>query len=154
VSEASLLDSAPSVGPLPSEQPVDGFQWGDYEGVQVDGDASSEDDGGWGVVRSRKRRSFILYRQVHQLNHAPILGPTKTESGSTIAASQPQQQTKKQRQNAQKREAQKEAKRERDAQQQAALSSHKRELEGARRVDQAATSSKRTGSRYDSLHLS
>lgn len=83
-----------------------------------------------------------------------ILGPTKTEEGSTITATQPQQQSKKQRQNAQRREAQKEAKRERDAQQQAALSSHKREVEGARRVDQAATSSKRTGSRYDSLHLS
>lgn len=83
----------------------------------------------------------------------PHLGPTKTDSGSTVAAPQPQSQSKKQRQNAQKREAQKEAKRERDAQQQAALSSHKRELESARRVDQAGTSSKRTGSRYDSLHL-
>jgi hypothetical protein len=133
---------------------VEGFQWDDYGDVQVDGDASSEDDGGWGVVRSRKRGFFHpLCRQVRQLNHAPILGPTKTESGSTVTAPQQQQQSKKQRQNAQKREAQKEAKRERDAQQQAALSSHKRELEGARRVDQAATSSKRTGSRYDSLHL-
>jgi hypothetical protein len=131
LSAASLL----AVRPLPGEQPVKGFQWDDYEGVQVDGDASSEDDGGCGVVRSRKR-------------------PTKTEEGSTITATQPQQQSKKQRQNAQRREAQKEAKRERDAQQQAALSSHKREVEGARRVDQAATSSKRTGSRYDSLHLS
>ncbi|KAH9014058.1 hypothetical protein EDB85DRAFT_2215289 [Lactarius pseudohatsudake] len=36
---------------------------------------------------------------------------------------------------------------------QTALASHKRELEGVRRVDQAATPSKRTGSRYDSLDL-
>ncbi|KAH9066517.1 hypothetical protein EDB87DRAFT_1678394 [Lactarius vividus] len=123
------------VRPLPGEQPAKGFAWEDYEGVQVDGDASSEDDGGWGVVKSRRR-------------------PVKTESGSTVASTTvPQPQTKKQRQNAQKREALKEAKRERDTQQQAALVSHKRELEGVRRVDQAATSSKRTGSRYDSLDL-
>ncbi|KAH9175887.1 hypothetical protein EDB89DRAFT_2066091 [Lactarius sanguifluus] len=138
LSVASSPDAPPRVAParpLPGEQPAKGFAWEDYEGVQVDGDASSEDDGGWGVVRSRRR-------------------PVKTESGSTITtttASQPQ--TKKQRQNAQKREAQKEAKRERDTQQQAALASHKRELEGVRRVDQAATPSKRTGSRYDSLDL-
>ncbi|KAH9004542.1 hypothetical protein EDB86DRAFT_3099097 [Lactarius hatsudake] len=138
LSAASSPDAPPRVAPvrpLPGEQPAKGFAWEDYEGVQVDGDASSEDDGGWGVVRSRRR-------------------PVKTESGSTITtttASQPQ--TKKQRQNAQKREAQKEAKRERDMQQQAALASHKRELQGVRRVDQAATPSKRTGSRYDSLDL-
>jgi len=132
---ASVPDALPRVTPVrppPGEQPVKGFDWEDYEGMQ---DASSEDDGGWGVVRSRRQR------------------PTKTESGSTTAAPQPQQQTKKQRQNAQKREAQKEAKKERDVQQHAALSSHKRELEGVRRADQAATSVKRTGSRYDSLDL-
>ncbi|KAI9464470.1 hypothetical protein BJY52DRAFT_1184210 [Lactarius psammicola] len=121
------------VRPLPGEQPAKGFAWEDYEGVQVDRDASSEDDDGWGVVRSRRR-------------------PNKTESGSTVTTTAPQPQTKKQRQNAQRREALKEAKRERDTQQQAAFVSHKRELEGARRVDQAAAS-KRTGSRYDSLNL-
>ncbi|KAH9072298.1 hypothetical protein EDB83DRAFT_2517079 [Lactarius deliciosus] len=129
LSVASSPDAPPRVAPvrpLPGEQPAKGFAWEDYEGVQVDGDASSEDDGGWGVVRSRRRGSSIFYVQP---------------------------QTKKQRQNAQKREAQKEAKRERDTQQQAALASHKRELEGVRRVDQAATPSKRTGSRYDSLDL-
>ncbi|KAH9000139.1 hypothetical protein EDB92DRAFT_1829551 [Lactarius akahatsu] len=138
LSVASSPDAPPRVAPvrpLPGEQPAKGFAWEDYEGVQVDGDASSEDDGGWGVVRSRRR-------------------PVKTESGSTITTTTaPQLQTKKQRQNAQKREALKEAKRERDTQQQAALASHKRELEGVRRVDQAATPSKRTGSRYDSLDL-
>lgn len=84
------------------------------------------------------------------------IGPNKTESGSTITTTTttaPQPQTKKQRQNAQRREALKEAKRERDTQQQVAFASHKREVEGARRVDQAAASSKRTGSRYDSLNL-
>ncbi|KAI9440389.1 hypothetical protein H4582DRAFT_2074184 [Lactarius indigo] len=138
LSVASSPDGPPHVAPvrpLPGEQPAKGFAWEDYEGVQVDGDASSEDDGGWGVVRSRRR-------------------PVKTESGTTTTTTAAQPQTKKQRQNAQKREALKEAKRERDTQQQAALASHKRELEGVRRVDQAATSSKRTGSRYDSLDLS
>lgn len=80
------------------------------------------------------------------------IGPTKTESGSTVAAEAQQPLTKKQRQHAQKREALKEAKRERDARQQAAFAAHKRELEAARRADQAA-SSKRTGSRYDSLDM-
>ena len=45
------------VRPLPGEQPAKGFAWDDYEGVQ---DASSEDDGGWGVVRSRRRGFFCL----------------------------------------------------------------------------------------------
>ena len=141
------------VCPLPGEQPAKGFAWEDYEGVQVDGDASSEDDGGWGVVRSRRRGSSSVSIRVQSTESMPpYIGPNKTESGSTIAA--PQTQTKKQRQNAQKREAAKEARRERDTQQQAAFSSHKRQLEGAHRADQAATSSKRTGSRYDSLDLS
>ena len=48
LSAASLPDTLPHMAPtrlLPSEQPAKGFAWGDYEGVQVDGDASSKDDG-------------------------------------------------------------------------------------------------------------
>ena len=79
LSAASLPDAPPRVAPvrpLPGEQPAKGFAWDDYEGVQVDGDASSEDDGGWGVVRSRRRGSSILLcHHVRQLNHAsPIQG--------------------------------------------------------------------------------
>jgi len=62
VSAVSLQDAPPSVAPvrpLPGEQPAKGFSWEDYEGVQVDEDASSEEEGGWGVVRSR-RSQFIL----------------------------------------------------------------------------------------------
>jgi hypothetical protein len=74
-----------------------------------------------------------------------------TGTATTTTASQSQSQTKKQRQNAQRREMLKEAKREREAQQQAALVTHKRELDRARVVEQAAPTSKRTGSRFDSL---
>ena len=52
---ASLPDTLPHMAPtrlLPSEQPVKVFTWGDCEGVQVDGDASSEDDGAWCLVLS------------------------------------------------------------------------------------------------------
>ena len=72
-------------------------------------------------------------------------------TATTTMASQSQPQTKKQRQNAQRREALKEAKREREALQQAALATHKRELNHARTVEQIAPASKRTGSRFDSL---
>jgi hypothetical protein len=78
-----------------------------------------------------------------------FLGPNKTAS-EEATTSDPQPLTKKQRQNAQRREALKEVKREREAQQQAALASHKRELEHAR-VAEKSTTSKRTGSRFDSL---
>lgn len=53
----SLQDAPPRVvpvRPLPGEQPAKGFSWEDYEGVQVDEDASDEEEGGWGVVRSRR----------------------------------------------------------------------------------------------------
>jgi hypothetical protein len=65
-------------------------------------------------------------------------------------ADQAQSLTKKQRQNAQRREALKELKREKEAQQQAAFLAHKRELERARAAERAAVP-KRTGSRFDSL---
>lgn len=46
------------VTPRPGEKPASGFSWGDYEDVVVEGggnDADGEDDGGWGVVKSRSR---------------------------------------------------------------------------------------------------
>jgi hypothetical protein len=74
-----------------------------------------------------------------------------TGTATTATASQSQPQTKKQRQNAQKREALKEAKREREAQQQVALATHKRDFGRVRTVEQVAPTTKRTGSRFDSL---
>ena len=46
------------VTPLPSEKPVAGFSWADYEDVRVatdggENDADGEDDG-WGVVTSKR----------------------------------------------------------------------------------------------------
>lgn len=56
-SPSSLQGAAPHIVPVrppPGEKPAKGFSWDDYEGVQVAEDASSEEDGGWGVVRSRR----------------------------------------------------------------------------------------------------
>lgn len=53
------------VRPLPGEQPAKGFSWEDYEGVQVSEDASDEEEGGWGVVRSRRSRfhsSLMIFK--------------------------------------------------------------------------------------------
>ena len=62
-SPSSLQDPSPHIVPVrppPGEKPAKGFSWEDYEGVRVDEDASSEEDGGWGVVRSR-RSQFLLF---------------------------------------------------------------------------------------------
>ena len=47
------------VQPVPGEKPAPGFSWADYEDVQMAAaeDADGEDDGGWGVVKSRSRNS-------------------------------------------------------------------------------------------------
>lgn len=84
-------------------------------------------------------------------NKAALEGGGASGTGTTTVGSESQPQTKKQRQNAQRREALKEAKREREAQQQAALATHKRELERARAAEPVAAVPKRTGSRFDSL---
>jgi hypothetical protein len=67
VSTASLQGAAPRVmpvRPLPGEQPAKGFSWEDYEGVQVSEDASDEEEGGWGVVRSRRSRFHFLSHDI------------------------------------------------------------------------------------------
>jgi hypothetical protein len=56
-SPSSLQDASSHIVPVrppPGEKPAKGFTWKDYEGVRVDEDASSEEDGDWGVVRSRR----------------------------------------------------------------------------------------------------
>jgi hypothetical protein len=62
-SPSSLQDALAPIVPIrppPGEKPAKGFSWEDYEGVHVDEDASGEEDGGWGVVRSR-RSEFLLF---------------------------------------------------------------------------------------------
>jgi len=130
------------VQPRADEKPVPGFSWGDYEDVHVAADdADGEDDGGWGVVRSRSRRSDKQEQE-------------KTTSQPTESAAE----TKKQRQNAAKREAQKVAKAEAEAERLATLARHKRELEKTRIAEQYAQksgkkSSNATASVDDRGHL-
>ena len=49
------------VQPNPGEKPAPGFSWADYEDVHTAAaeDADGEDDGGWGVVKSRTRTSTL-----------------------------------------------------------------------------------------------
>lgn len=74
-SPSSLQDAPPHIVPVrppPGEKPAKGFTWEDYGGVQVDEDASSEEDGGWGVVRSR-RSQLLLFSVLSESNRLKIL---------------------------------------------------------------------------------
>lgn len=56
-----LVAEVSRVQPVSGERPAPGFSWADYEDVQVAAaeDADGEDDGGWGVVKSRSRNSMF-----------------------------------------------------------------------------------------------
>lgn len=109
------------VQPRADEKPAPGFSWADYEDVHVAAeDADGEDDGGWGVVKSRGRS-----RPDHPQQQQPEQSSSTTE-------------TKRQRQNAAKREAQKTAKADAETERLATLARHKRELEKARIEEQYA----------------
>jgi hypothetical protein len=135
------------VQPRPDEKPVPGFSWGDYEDVHVAADdADGEDDGGWGVVKSRSRRKSS--HEVHISVSPKTSGVDKPEQQKT--ASQPSSsvaETKKQRQNAAKREAQKAAKADAESERLATLARHKRELEKTKIAEQYAAqkSGKKSG---------
>ncbi|KAH9849910.1 hypothetical protein C2E23DRAFT_870362 [Lenzites betulinus] len=120
------------IQPKAGERPAAGFSWGDYEDVDeprtlTADDADGEDDGGWGVVRSRRAKP------------KPASGPTAQEPASQKAS---EALTKKQRQHAAKREAEKAAKAEAEAARLATLAQHKRELERTRMAEQAKSASK------------
>ncbi|KAJ8521849.1 hypothetical protein ONZ45_g1486 [Pleurotus djamor] len=114
------------VQPRPDEKPASGFSWGDYEDVDASGpgenDADGEDDG-WGVVRrSRPKRQ-----------------PQADSSVSaTTPAKSPETMTKRQRQNANRREAEKAGKEAAEADRLARLAKHKSELERTRMKEQIA----------------
>lgn len=59
------------IAPGPDEKPAAGFSWGDYEDVDdarvTADDADGEDDGGWGVVKSRGRPSTHFPQILHAL---------------------------------------------------------------------------------------
>ncbi|KAG9123161.1 hypothetical protein FRC07_000161 [Ceratobasidium sp. 392] len=114
------------VKPTEGEQPAAGYTWGDYEDVDenkvVSMDDEETDEGGWGVVTSRRPQR------------------SRTLTPSTQASKQPSTEnlSKKQRQNAAKRDAAKAAKAESEAERQARLAAHKRQLERERIAEQYA----------------
>ncbi|KAG6813342.1 hypothetical protein H0H92_011890 [Tricholoma furcatifolium] len=112
------------VQPRPGEKPAAGFSWGDYEDVRNDADADAEDDdAGWGVVKSRRSRSDRS-------------SASQTPQVQAQQAKAPETLTKRQRQNAQKREAQKAAKAQVEEERLATLAKHQRELEKERMKEQ------------------
>lgn len=141
------------------EQPAKGFSWDDYEGVQVDShnDASGEDDeGGWGVVKSKSRsstfptypvyhsqptlctRSFWMYDANVVLRiELSTTGRQASSGGGGGGMSSSGEMSKKQRQNAAKREAQKQAKLDAEKERLEVLARHKREAERAKMAEQA-----------------
>lgn len=107
------------VKPAEGEQPAPGYSWGDYEDADenkvISMDDEETDEGGWGVVKSRRPKR------------------SQTVTQSTTQASKPstdnQSLTKKQRQNAAKRDAAKSVKAEAEEERLAKLQAHKRALE-------------------------
>ncbi|KAF8060642.1 hypothetical protein FPV67DRAFT_1423426 [Lyophyllum atratum] len=112
------------VQPRPDEKPASGFSWGDYEDVRNDADVDGEDDdAGWGVVKSKRSR------------------PERTDASPSSSQTQvrpaaPETLTKRQRQNASKREALKAGKAQDEKERLAMLAKHKRELEKERMAEQ------------------
>ncbi|CUA77126.1 hypothetical protein RSOLAG22IIIB_06517 [Rhizoctonia solani] len=103
-------------------QPAPGYSWGDYEDADenkvISMDDEETDEGGWGVVKSRK----------------PKRSQTVTQTTSTQAkpTSDPAALSKKQRQNAAKRDATKAAKADAEEERLAKLQAHKRAVERER----------------------
>jgi len=111
------------VVPRPDELPAPGFSWGDYEDVStgnhIPNDADGEDEGGWGIVKGKGRPK-------NQSASAPAQ-PSQVAPERTL--------TKKQRQNAKKRDMAKAAKAEAEAARLDGLAKHKRELERERIIE-------------------
>ncbi|KZP01771.1 hypothetical protein CALVIDRAFT_532530 [Calocera viscosa TUFC12733] len=117
---ARVVRVKPSVG----DKPAAGFSWADYEDVEGGGGMADEadDEGEWGIVKSRNRRSAAQ----------SAFASFSSSSAPVRPAKAPETLTKKQRQNARKREADKSAKGDQEAERLAALARHKRELEEER----------------------
>ncbi|KIK67889.1 hypothetical protein GYMLUDRAFT_36688 [Collybiopsis luxurians FD-317 M1] len=118
--------------PGPSWVDHENFAGGDSLGEGLDADGGTDADGedeGWGVVKrgGRPKKSF-----------------SSTQQGTSTArtASAPETLTKRQRQNAARREAEKSAKAEAERQREAALAQHRRQQESARIEAQYAKGTK------------
>ncbi|CCO29081.1 hypothetical protein RSOLAG1IB_07656 [Rhizoctonia solani AG-1 IB] len=110
------------VKPADEQQPAPGYSWGDYEDAEenkvISMDDEETDEGGWGVVKSRKpKRSQTV---------------TQTSGQAKSSTSDSSSLTKKQRQNAAKRDASKSAKADAEEDRLAKLQAHKRALERER----------------------
>jgi len=107
------------------KKPAGGFSWANYEDVdetRTADDADGEGDRGWGIVKGRSR--------------------TKPDRTASQQSTPPTDASKKQRQNAARREAQESAKVEAEAEHLARLAAHKRELECAKIAEQYAKGGK------------
>ncbi|KAH7885686.1 hypothetical protein F5I97DRAFT_1809179 [Phlebopus sp. FC_14] len=112
------------VQPRPGETPAPGFTWEDYEDVDQGPlhvhDVDQEGEGEWDVVKGKNRSRSISIS-------ASTSTPPVQQASETM--------TKKQRQNAKKRELMKAAKAEAEATRLAGLAKHKRELERQRIIE-------------------
>ncbi|KAF8511813.1 hypothetical protein BU17DRAFT_96872 [Hysterangium stoloniferum] len=106
------------------EQPATGFSWGDYEDANdVRGvDADGEDDGEWGIVKSRGRA-----KHTQSTSSSGVLAPPSRG---------PETLTKKQKQHAARRDAVKTAKADIEKDRLARQEKHRREAEKARIEEQ------------------
>ncbi len=135
-----------------------GFSWDDYEDVIQSGQGSAEggntsadgdDDGGWGIVRNRKYSSSkdlsssqALFSNTHFLY--PETSGSNSSSATPRVSAAPETMTKKQRQNAAKRDMAKADKDAAEAQRLQLLNKHKRELERAKMDEQWKSTGKGT----------
>ncbi|EJU03495.1 hypothetical protein DACRYDRAFT_105656 [Dacryopinax primogenitus] len=119
------------VKPSAEERPAAGFSWADYEDVEDSaggaGAEEADDEGEWGIVKSRNRRATSHNGFASSSGSTPASRPAK--ASETL--------TKKQRQNARKREADKSLRSDQEAERLALLARHKRELENERMKEQA-----------------
>lgn len=121
------------VKPSAGEQPAAGFSWGDYEDVSSSVPAGTttndeEDNDGWGVVKGRGGRTN---------SNRAAGSTTNIASSSTSAPTASGDMSKRQRQNAKKRDAAKAAKVEGERERLSVLKGHKSELERMRMIEQA-----------------
>ncbi|KAH6910504.1 hypothetical protein BKA70DRAFT_1100620 [Coprinopsis sp. MPI-PUGE-AT-0042] len=143
--DVPTLSRVMRIKPGPDEKPASGYSWADYEDVRVtdggENDADGEDDG-WGVVKSRKPSRCFLFG----IRSSLITGERQASSGNAqlSKSSTPEPMSKKQRQNAQKRDAQKAAKAASEEERLAAVAQHKRGLERVRMAEQAKKSGGKT----------
>jgi len=99
------------------EKPPSGFSWKDYDNVELEESGTTsvndeDEDSGWDVVRSKR--------------------PRRTETSKEIQSAPPPKPTKRQRQNAARRDAQKSVRADVERERLATLTRHKKQLEQER----------------------